>query len=527
MWQIPQTIRDLLRMNVLSFPDREAFVSVSYRTGHWVRHTWRELDEISGRLAAGLATLGVKKSQKVGMMLTNSAECYYTYLAVHKLGAVFIPINVRLVPREIAHIAEDSDVDYMVVGHEFLSQVEPLRDCLRVKTYVGIEKEGQSLPSWIASSYDKLLATTSALPEVDIAPDDVADILYTSGTTGLPKGVVLTQSNKVACGRMVGTALGLSRVYYGVPRIQNVFPFFTSSGVSSVMMMWLYFAPVVILEPAFDVAATLETMAREKATYYGGAPTMYVFLLNHPRFKEFDTSSLRVAISGAAAMPEEVIRKVYAAWPGIKVYTTYLLTEAGTGGTVLDAADALTKLGSVGLPCAPDQEVRIVDSAGKDAQPRQVGEVIMRGPNIMKEYYKNPLATAETIRNGWLYTGDMAYYDEDGYLFYVDRMKDMIVRGGFNVYSVEVENVLYEHPAVKQCACVAKRHPQLGEDVLAVVVLKDGKNATADELHQFTQDKLADYKRPRDIRFVDQLPVNPTGKIDKKAIRARFLETGL
>ena len=523
MYQTPQTIRDLLQRNVIDFPDREAFASISYRTGEWVRHSWKEMDAITDRVAAGLAGLGVKKGMKAAFLLTNSAECYYTYLALHKLGAVFVPINVRLVAREVAYIVENSEADFVIAGHDFLPLAENLRDRLGANAFVGIEKPGEILPEGVAS-FTTLMETTEPPPDVEIGPDDMADILYTSGTTGLPKGVVLTEASKVACGRLVGTGLGLARLHYGVPSVQTVFPFFTSSGCSSVMMMWLYFGFKVILEPVFDVVQTLETMQREKSTVYGGAPPMFVFLLNHPRFKEFDTSSLKVAISGAAAMPEEVIRQVRAVWPNLKVYNTYLLTEGGTGGTVLSASDALTKLGSIGQPCAPDQEVRIVGTDDRDVATGEIGEIILRGPNIMKEYYKNPDATARTLRNGWLHTGDMGYYDEDGYLYFTDRAKDMIVRGGYNVYSVEVENALYEHPAVKQCAVVAKPHDKLGEDIVAFVVLKTANSATAEELHAFTTDKLADYKRPRDIRFLDELPLNPTGKMDKRSIRARYVE---
>ncbi len=523
MWKNPQTIRELLERNMADFADREALVSVSYRTRQWLRHTWKEMDEQSGRLAAGLADLGVKKGQKVGFMLTNSVECYTTYLAIHKLGAVFVPINVRLVPREVEHILEHSDTDWIIAGHDFLPLVDQVRDRLNIKTYVGIEKEGQELPGWV-ESFSKLMSCTGSLPALSIGPDDEADILYTSGTTGLPKGVVLTQSNKVACGRLIGTSCDMSRLHCGVPRLQNVFPFFTSSGCSSVMMMWLYFAPVVILEETFDAVKTFEIMEKERPTAYGGAPAMFVFLLNHPRFKEFDTSSVRTLISGAAAMPEEIIRKLQAAWPGIKVYTTYALTEGGTGGTTLNAADMFTKIGSVGQPWAPDQEMRIVNDQGQEVEPGVVGEIVLRGPNVMKEYYKNPESTAQTLRDGWLHTGDMGRCDEEGYLYFTDRKKDMIVRGGYNVYSVEVESVLYEHPAVGQCAVVAKPHPSLGEDVLAFVVPKPGEEVTAEALQEFTRDKLADYKRPRDVRFLDSMPINPTGKVDKRTLKTQYLE---
>ena len=523
MWRVPQTIGDLLARNVTDFADRDALVCVSYRTGLWTRHSWMDLGDIADKVAGGLHRLGVKQGQKVACMVANHVESYYTYLAIHELGAVFVPINIRLAPPEVEHIVQNAEAEHFVVVHDALPLVDKIRDRLHVINYVCLHKAGQQLPDW-AVSYDQLLQGSGMLPRVNIETEDVADIIYTSGTTGLPKGVVLTQANKVACGRLFGTALGFSRKRYGVHRLQNAFPFFTSSGCSTVMMIWLYFAPVLILEESFDVVKTLETMQRERSTIYGGAPSMYVFLLNHPRFAEFDTSSMRVAISGAAAMPEELIKRVQAAWPGVRIYNTYALTEGGTGGTVLNAAEALTRIGSVGTPMPPDQEVRVVDVLGQDVRPHEVGEIILKGPNIMREYYNNPEATAATIRNGWLHTGDMGYYDDEGYLFYTDRMKDMIVRGGFNVYSVEVENVIYQHASVKQCAVVAKPHAHLGEDLVAFVVLKDGAAASASDIHDFTEDKLADYKRPRDIRFIDALPVNPTGKVDKKVIRQAYVQ---
>ena len=523
MWQTPQTIIELLKRNVTDFAEREAIVSVKYDSGEWVRQSWQEVDQVSDRVACGLASLGVKSGQKVAFMLTNSIECYHLYLGIHKLGAVFVPINVRLVPREVAHIVNDSDADFFVSGVEFLDQLEELHGKVHVSKVVALEKSGIELPEW-ALSYADLIDNAGEVPATKISADDVADILYTSGTTGLPKGVVLTQESKVACGRMMGASFDFSRLHYSNQTVQNVFPFFTSSGCSSVVMMWLYYGFRVVLEAEFDVGGALETMAREKSTCYGGAPAMFIFLLSHPKFKEFDTSSLNMLISGAAAMPEEVLRKLDAAWPEIKIYNLYALTEAGTGGTTLSAADAKRKIGSVGHPLAPDQELRLVNNEGKDMPIGEVGQIILRGPNVMKEYYKNPKATAETLRDGWLYTGDMGYCDSEGYLYYTDRSKDMIVRGGNNVYSVEVESVIYEHPAVKQCAVIAKPHPQLGEDILAFIVLKDGETLTAEELYEFTVDKLADYRRPRDVRFVESLPLNPTGKMDKKRIRAEYLE---
>jgi len=518
MYQVPQTTRELLQRNVKDFSDREAFVSKLYRTGDWVRHTWKELDEISDRVAAGLAGLGLKQGMKTAFLLTNSAECYYTYLAIHKLGAVFVPINVRLVAREVEYIVENSEADFVIAGHDFLPLAANLKNRLGANAFVGVEKLGESLPDGVAS-YSALLECNTAPPAVEIGPEDVADILYTSGTTGLPKGVVLTQSNKVACGRLIGNSFDFARLHYGSPKIQTAFPFFTSSGCSSAVMMWLFYGLNLVLEDVFDVAQTLETFAKERPDVYGGAPTMFVFILGHPDFAKYDSSSIKKIISGAAAMPEEILRKLQGAWGDVKIYNMYALTEGGTGGTTLFAADATRKLGSIGQPWAPDQELRIVDLEGKDVKPGEVGEIALHGPNIMKEYYNNPKATAETLRDGWLHTGDIGYVDAEGYLYYTDRVKDMIVRGGYNVYSVEIESVLYEHPAIQQCAVVGKFHASLGEDIVAFVVLKPSASATAEMIREFVQDNLADYKRPRDIRIVEALPINPTGKINKKLMR--------
>ncbi|MCP4120509.1 MAG: long-chain fatty acid--CoA ligase, partial [Bacteroidetes bacterium] len=500
MVKTPQTILEMLQRNAADFPDREAAIAHLYRIGEWNTVTWKELDEITDRVAAGLADLGVKQGQKVAFLHGNSLESYYSYLAVHKLGAMFVPVNIRLVPREVKFILDHADTEHVIVGNDYLELIDEIRADLNIKNYICIEKQETPLPDWTVS-FAGLLASQGAVPEVKVLPSDEADLLYTSGTTGFPKGVVLTQSAKVSCGQMVGASWGCSRKHYGSERIQNVFPFFTSTGVSSVLMSWLYYGMTVILEPTFDVGQTLETIQRVKSTIYMGAPAMFIFILADPKFKEYNTSSLRGIGYGGSAMPEEMIRQIMDTWPGVKIVNMYGLTEGGTGGTCLPPADTLTKLGSIGVPWPPDQEARIVDENDQDVAVGEVGEIVIRGPNVMKEYYKNPEATKEVMKNGWLHTGDMGRYDEDGYFFYTDRKKDMIVRGGFNVYPVEVESVLFEHPAVMQCAVMGKPHDALGEDVLAYIILNPGHTLTADELKEFCVDKLADFKRPREIIF--------------------------
>ncbi|MFK5952061.1 MAG: AMP-binding protein [Desulfobacterium sp.] len=520
MWNTVETIPDMLRRNVSDFSDRDAVIAVSYATGEWVKHTWRELDDITDRVAAGLVGLGLKKGMRVGFLQGNCMENYYTYLAVHKIGAVFIPVNIRLVAREVAHIVSDSGSTFFIIGHDFIPLLETLqKDSKEKKQTICMEKPGAAAPDW-TTPFTRLMESSDSCPSVDISPDDDADIIYTSGTTGIPKGVVLTHANKVANGRMAGTSLGAYRSFHSSLICQTAFPFFTSAGLSTVTMKWLYYGKTQILEPMFDVLQTLEIIQREKTTEYAGAPSMLIFIMDHPKFNEFDVDSIRSIVYGGSPMPEEVIRRIFKKWPKVKAYNLFGLTEGGPGGTcmALDGHD-YSKAASVGLPWQPDQDVRIVDESGNTMLPNQVGEFVLRGPNVMKGYHNNLKATQETVRDGWLYTGDMGYVDDDGYFFYTDRKKDMIIRGGFNVYPVELENVLHEHPGVFQCAVVGIPHPKLGEDIVACVVLNKDAAVTADELIAFCTDKLADFKCPRKIKIMDSLPITAMGKMDKKVIR--------
>lgn len=523
MWEEPRTVREMLKRNVLDFPDREAFVSVLYRTGQWVRHTWKEMDQISDRIATGLYGLGIRKGQKVAFLQNNSAECYYTCLGIHKIGAVFIPINVRLVAREVEYIVHHSDAEFIIMGSEFIPIYEQMRDKLKnIKGAICIEREGETMPDGLVS-FTNLLNSTGTLPETSITPDDEADFIYTSGTTGRPKGVVFTHANKVATGKLAGVINSFQRNYYKCLRLQNAAPFYSSTGGSSITMSWLYYGFTEILEPTFDVVQCLETIEKEKTTHYLGVPSLYIFMMDHPRFREFDLSSLRFISFGGFDMPEKEIIRILDVLPGVKICNVYALTEAGPGGTFMEIFHGTKKLSSIGLPWIPDQELRIVDDQGRDAGVGEIGEILVRGPNVMKGYYKDPEATKEALRNGWLYTGDLGSYDDDGFFYYMGRKKDMIVRGGFNVYAMEVENALLEHPAVKECAVVGKPHPKLGEDILAFVVLVEGNQLSADEAIRFCEDRLADFKRPREILFLGSLPVTSAGKVDKKALRADYL----
>lgn len=519
-WHEATTVIDMLKRNVEDFPQRECYIAESYITGQEVRLTWKEMDQASNKVAAALGNSGVKKGSKVAYLMTNCAEDYSIYLGVLKLGAIFVPTNNRLVGRELEYIFNHSETEYLILGDQFLKTIGEIKSKIPlIQKYVVLAPQGRSIPSWTVSFESLLAEAPSDYAEVEIQPSDVTDIVYTTGTTGRPKGCVLIHSGKVACGRLLGASTEMARLYYAWPKRQEAFPFFTSTGVSSIMMTWLYYGFTAIHETKFDVEQALATIQKEKTTAYGAAPSMYILIMNHPKFKDYDTSSLKYLSYGGSVMPVEVMKQIFENWPKARLMNSYGLTEGGTGGTTLSAFDALRKPASIGKPWLPDQEVRIVNENEEDVGVEEIGEIILRGPNIMKGYYKDPEATAKALKNGWLYTGDLGKYDEESYIYYCDRKKDMIVRGGFNVYPVEIEDVIYEHPAVKQCAVIAKSHKVLGEDVLAVIVLREGMQVSAQEIMDFCIDKLADYKRPREVVFMEALPINPMGKTDKKILR--------
>lgn len=522
-WKEPKTIVDLLDRNVTDFPQREALISVSQLSGEESRLTWEDFEKITNQWAEALREAGVQKGEKVALLLGNCAECYLAYVAVLKLGAVMLPINIRLVSRELEYIINHSEAEYLLMGDSFLKPIDVIRSRIaRLKKIILLTRDETIVPSWGISIHELLAGKRPLRIHTPLVGTDISDLIYTTGTTGNPKGCILTHGSKVACGRMIGVSLGLRRLWTGWERCQNPFPFFTSSGISSMFMPWLYYGYTEILEPMFDVEMTLQTIEKEKSTMYLAAPSMFVLILNHSRFEKYDTSSVRTFGYGGSLMPAELMRRIFDKWPTIRLYHVYGLTEGGTGGMICPPSDAMRKIGAIGIPWGPDQEVRVVNENDLDVPTGEVGEIILRGPNIMKGYYKDAQATEETLKNGWLHTGDLGRVDEEGFVYFIDRQKDMIVRGGYNVYAAEVEKVLYEHPAVSQCAIIGKHHEVLGEDVMAVVVLRSGCEATAEELMIFCKDKMADYKRPRVIEFQESLPLNAMGKVDKKVLRVTY-----
>jgi long-chain acyl-CoA synthetase len=344
-----------------------------------------------------------------------------------------------------------------------------------------------------------------------VEDSDTAVILYTSGTTGTPKGAELTHENlrrncEVAC-RLFDA--GAQTVTLGA------LPLFHSFGQTCGMNATVAAGGTLTLIPRFDPGKALEIIQRDQVNVFQGVPTMYNALLHHPERERYDTSTLKLCVSGGSAMPVELLRGFEQAF-GCKVLEGYGLSETSPVAS-FNHPDRERKPGSIGTP-VEGVEMKVVDEQGHELPQGEVGEIVVRGHNVMKGYWKREDATAETIRDGWLHTGDMAYIDEDGYFFIVDRKKDMIIRGGYNVYPREIEEVLYEHEAVREAAVLGVSHEEYGEEVGAAVALKEGASVSAEELREFVKGQVAAYKYPRHIWFVDELPKGPTGKILKREI---------
>jgi long-chain acyl-CoA synthetase len=466
-----------------------------------VEVSYAMLDAASARVAALLRAKGVEPGDRVGVMLPNIpyfGACYYGIL---RAGAVVVPMNVLLKGREVAFYCGDPESKVVFAWGEFAEAAEG--GTAQADTECILVKPGE---------FERLLADHEPDGEVaDRAPDDTAVILYTSGTTGTPKGAELTHHNlrrnvEIAAGLF---GLGEEAVTLGA------LPLFHSFGQTCGLNATIRSGGCLTLIPRFDPAKALEIIQRDRVTVFEGVPTMYAAMLNLPDAGSYDTSSLQRCASGGAAMPVEIMRGFEEKF-GCKVLEGYGLSETSPVAS-FNHPDMERKPGSIGTPIE-GVEMKLADEEGG------VGEIAIRGHNVMKGYWRNPEATAEVMRDGWFHTGDMAQVDDDGYFFIVDRKKDMIIRGGYNVYPREIEEVLYEHPAVREAAVVGMPHDELGEEVGAAVALKEGHETGAAELQAFVKEQVAAYKYPRRIWFVEELPKGPTGKILKREIEVPTVE---
>jgi long-chain acyl-CoA synthetase len=465
--------------------------------------TYAMLDEGSARMAGLLRAAGVGPGDRVGIMLPNVPYFPVAYYAVLRLGAVVVPMNVLLKGREVRYYLEDPGAKALIAWKGF---EEAARE----------GSEGLDLELFVVTPGDfeqRLAGAEPAREIVDRAEDDTAVILYTSGTTGSPKGAELTHANMLTNCRITTESV----IVVGEDdRLLGALPLFHSFGQTCGMNVSINARATVSLIPRFDPVKALEILERDRITVFEGVPTMYNALLAVPDRDRYDVSSLRVCVSGGASLPVETLRSFEEAF-GCKLLEGYGLSETSPVAS-FNHPHMQQKAGSIGTPIE-GVEMKAIDDDGDEVPQGEPGEIAIRGHNVMKGYWQRPDATAEAIDDdGWFKTGDVATVDEDGYFFIVDRKKDMIIRGGYNVYPREIEEILYAHPAVLEAAVLAVPHDELGEEVGAAVVLNEGAEATADELREHCKSELAAYKYPRRIWFLDELPKGPTGKILKREI---------
>jgi long-chain acyl-CoA synthetase len=464
--------------------------------------TYAQLHEAAGRTSALLAARGVQPGDRVGIMLPNVPAFPIAFYGALAAGAVVVPMNPLLKSREVAYYLDDSGARVLLAWHAAAGEAAK-----------GAADSGAQAITVETPDMAGLLGDHEPAPLQERRDDDDAVILYTSGTTGRPKGAELTHVGLARNAEI--TARTLLKNDTGDVTM-GCLPLFHVFGLTCGLNATVTAAGTLTLLPRFDPARALEIIARDKVTIFEGVPTMYAAMLHLPEADPAMAATLRVCASGGASLPVEILRGFEEKF-GCMILEGYGLSETSPVAS-FNHPDKVRKPGSIGTPIEGVQ-MRLLDNAGQTAPAGEFGEIAIRGHNVMKGYWNKPEATAEAIVDGWFRTGDMARVDADGYYFIVDRKKDLIIRGGYNVYPREIEEVLHEHPAVAEVAVIGIPHPALGEEVGAAVALKPGASATPEELREFARDRVAAYKYPRRVWLVDALPKGPTGKILRREVQ--------
>ncbi len=502
------------------------------------RITYRELSDLVHRFANALIGLGVRPGDRVALLLPNCPQFVIAYFGAWKAGAVVTPVNPLYTPKEIAYQLNDAGAETIVTLSRFYPRVQaargetPLRRVIAttIKEYMGMptrwlytllkeRKAGDRVPvapedyRWA----NLLRRADPSPPSVRVEPEDLALLQYTGGTTGVPKGAMLTHYNLVA-NITQARAWIQAVVREGQESILCVLPFFHLYGIAACLHLAILLGATMILLPRWDVNEVLKTIHRLRPTLFPGVPTMYIAINHHPERHKYDLSSLRFCLSGAAPLPAEV-QQEFERLSGCRMVQGYGMTEASPV-THLTPLVGETPLRSTGLP-VPNTDACIVDveTGQQILPPGQEGEIIVRGPQVMKGYWRMPTETANVLRDGWLHTGDIGYMDERGFFYVVDRKKDMIISGGAKVFPREVEEVLYQHPGVREVAIVGVPDPYWGEAVKAYIVPREGATLTEEEIIRFCKERLAAYKVPKYVEFRNELPKTLVGKVLRRMLR--------
>jgi acyl-CoA synthetase (AMP-forming)/AMP-acid ligase II len=476
-------------------------------------YTYEEVNKEVNKLANGFLSAGIRKGDKVAMMMMNSSAFFITYFAIMKVGAIAVPINFRLTSSEVTYVLKDSDSSICLFDEEYATLIEDAsKSCplLQLKITLGNESimNHYTYKSFISSNIEE--------PMIEVKDDDDCQILYTSGTTGKPKGVLFDHHRVFHVGISV---MGMMKVN-SEDVMLHVAPLFHCAQLNLFMLPATYVGATQVIHKEFKPQKVLEDIQQYQITFFFGVPAMYNFLLQVPNASEYDISSVTRCTYGAAPMPVTLIEGSMKLFGHRNFYNLCGQTEAGQGGVVLFPKDHDTKLGTSGKAML-NTFIRVVNEEGKDIKVGEVGEFLINGETVMKEYYKKPDATAEVLRNGWLYTGDLATIDKEGFITLVDRKKDMIISGGENIYSTEVEQVLYAHPSILEVAVIGIPDEQWGESVLAYVVPKQGITLNYDDILEHSRKYLARYKLPKKLIEMEALPRNASGKVLKHILRTQ------
>jgi len=472
--------------------------------------TYREFGERVNRLARGLKKLGFRRGDFVHVWLQNCPENLVCYFAIQKLGAIAGPINGMWKADEVAYLLNDSGGRGLIVGSQYVPVLREMRDrCEKLETIIEIGED----VSGDYIDYDEILESADADPFVsDIREEEPAYIFYTSGTTGSPKGVLLSHKNVFADIKSFQEAVNPDIDH----RILIFLPLFhVNAMLTSISTMEK--GGAVVLRRQFNAREFWNVVEKYRVNFFSAVPAVYRILLTLPRKREYDISSLQFGICGAAPMPIETFKSFEQTF-NIPIVEGYGLTE-GTCVSTLNPRNGVRKIGSIGVAC-PGQDVLIVDEDGNELKAGEKGEIVIKSDVVMLGYHNRPRETAEALREGVLHTGDVGYKDEDGYIFIVDRLKDLVIRGGENIYPKEIDYILVEHPGIKDAACVGVRDEVMGEEVCAYVILEDNEKMTTDEILDYLKKHLATYKVPKYVRILDEdFPRNAVGKVLKKEMK--------
>ncbi|PYF05858.1 class I adenylate-forming enzyme family protein [Ureibacillus chungkukjangi] len=494
-------ILNVLKQHATRTPDA---LAIAFEDNEW---SYRELYNNAQKIAAYLQQQGYQKGDIVAQFMLNSDLFMAVYYGVQLAGLTIMPVNTKLASPEVEYIFSHSEAKLLFFD-------EKIEQTIADSTHSFIEKIN------VAKIRDILNQDTAEFKPLSLEPNDTAVVMYTSGTTGKPKGVQLSHRNVYETAEIWSESMKMTNN----DRMYICTPLFHCAGSHVFAVPTMYQGGAIVIEEAFSPDRTLKNIVQTRATIFFGVPAMYTLLLNKPEIKSYNFEHLRMFVYGAAPMPYELVKRLKDTFPKVKVQNCYGQTENSPAASSLTDQDALKKIGSVGRPL-PRTEIKLVDASGEEVPLGEVGEICVKGPQVMKGYLRNPEETSRTIQNGWLYSGDLGKFDDEGFLYIVDRKKDMIIRGGENIYPIEVEEVLYQIPQVLEAAVVGIPHEVYGEVPKAFVVAKENQALTEEEVLTYCGTQLAKYKIPMEVEFLKELPRNASGKVLKHTLRPQVSET--